>query len=124
MYTHWQFHIILSTTTQHYKQLEFIIRCNIKSVYLSQISTIGWMDIRCIGFSKIFPFLERVPIKIVEPVKRLNFKLQFDLICSIRICSRNRDFLEKPLYLVSHPHVLQNLVLCCERYTFYTFSFF
>ena len=81
MYTHWQFHIILSTTTQHYKQLEFIIRCNIKDVYLSQISTLGGMETRGIGFLKIFPFLERFIMEHVETVKRLNFKLHFGFIC-------------------------------------------
>ena len=57
--------------------------------------------------SKISRLLERIIVEAIDIKNSLDCKLQIYFICSIRIRSRKRDIVEKPLQHNSNPNVLR-----------------
>ena len=55
-------------------------------------------DFKFFGFSKISHFLERILMEHIDMKNSLDSQLQIDSLCSIRIHSRSRDIVEKPIY--------------------------
>ena len=66
-------------------------------------STVGYQHLPKEGevsFLEISLFLEGILMEHKDKKSSLDFKLQIGCICSIRIRSRNRDIIEKPLQLI------------------------
>ena len=60
----------------------------------------GGLAIRSSGFSTISPFLEGILMEHIKLICSLESRLTFFSICSIRVPSRNRDIIEKPVQLM------------------------